>query len=89
MKPQLAILDEPAAGIDLPSIDEIEEVILSFKRAGGSVLLITHVEPVARIADRASYLCGGRIAFTGDPVEAAERYKARRCVICDGTVCSA
>ena len=78
MKPRLAILDEPAAGIDLPSLEEIEEVILGFRRAGGSVLLISHVEPVARMADRASYLCGGRIAFTGDPAEAAERYKSRR-----------
>jgi Fe-S cluster assembly ATP-binding protein len=88
MKPRLAILDEPAAGIDLPSMEEIEEVILSLKRAGGSVLLITHVEPVARIADRASYLCDGRIVFTGDPVKTAERYKARRCVTCDGKVCA-
>ncbi len=78
MKPRLAILDEPAAGIDLPSIEEIEEVILGFRRAGGSVLLISHVEPVARMADRGSYLCGGRIAFTGGPAEAAERYKSRR-----------
>lgn len=78
MKPRLAILDEPAAGIDLPSLEEIEEVILGFRRAGGSVLLISHVEPVARMADRASYLCGGRIVFTGDPGEAAERYKSRR-----------
>ena len=62
----------------MASLDEIEQVILELRGAGGSVLLITHVEPVARIADRASYLCGGRIAFTGDPAEAAERYARRR-----------
>jgi Fe-S cluster assembly ATP-binding protein len=89
MKPRLAILDEPAAGIDLPSMEEIEEVILGVRETGGSVLLITHVEPVARIADRASYLCGGRLVYTGDPGEAAERYKARRCTACDGKVCAA
>lgn len=75
LKPRLALLDEPAAGIDMPSLDEIERLILDLRSAGGAVLLITHVEPVARIADRASYLCGGRIAFTGDPAAAAARYR--------------
>jgi Fe-S cluster assembly ATP-binding protein len=88
LRPKLAILDEPAAGIDLASLEEITEVILGLKRAGSSVLLITHVESVARAADRASYLCGGRIVFTGDPALAAERYRTRRCTICDGEVCA-
>jgi Fe-S cluster assembly ATP-binding protein len=77
LQPRLALLDEPAAGIDMPSLEEIERLILDLRDAGSAVLLITHVEPVARIADRASYLCGGRIAFTGDPASAAARYRAR------------
>jgi Fe-S cluster assembly ATP-binding protein len=88
VQPRLALLDEPAAGIDMPSMEEIENVILELKRAGGSVLLITHVEPVARIASRASCLCGGRIVFSGDPAAAADRYRSRRCVICDGVTCT-
>lgn len=88
LRPRLALLDEPAAGIDMPSLDEIAQVILELRRAGGSVLLITYVEPVARIADRASYLCGGRILFTGDPGAAAERYRGLRCVACDGVTCA-
>jgi len=75
LQPRLALLDEPAAGIDMPSLDEIERVILDLRDAGGAVLLITHVEPVARIADRASYLRAGRIDFTGDPELAAARYR--------------
>jgi Fe-S cluster assembly ATP-binding protein len=77
LQPRLALLDEPAAGIDMPSLEEIERLIIDLRRAGGAVLLATHVEPVARIADRASYLCGGRIAFTGDPAAAAARYRER------------
>jgi Fe-S cluster assembly ATP-binding protein len=88
LQPRLALLDEPAAGIDMPSMEEIENVILELKRSGGSVLLITHVEPVARIASRASCLCGGRIVFSGDPAAAAERYRRRRCVTCDGVTCA-
>jgi Fe-S cluster assembly ATP-binding protein len=88
LQPRLAILDEPAAGIDLASMEEITEVILAFKREGSSVLLITHVESVVRAADRASHLCGGRIVYTGDPAIAAERYRTRRCTVCDGEVCA-
>lgn len=77
LQPRLALLDEPAAGIDMPSLEEIERVILDLRGAGSTVLLITHVESVARIANRASYLCGGRIAFTGDPATAAARYRER------------
>ena len=77
LEPRLALLDEPAAGIDMPSLEEIERLILDLRRAGAAVLLITHVEQVARIADRASYLCGGRIAFTGDPAATAARYRER------------
>jgi Fe-S cluster assembly ATP-binding protein len=87
LRPRLAILDEPAAGIDLASLEEIAAVITGLKRDGSSVLLITHVERVARIADRASLLCGGRIVCSGDPASTAERYRARRCVVCDGRTC--
>ncbi len=67
MKPKLAILDEPESGIDALSIDHIVDVIRTFSRTGSTVLLITHHEEVAAIADRASSLCGGAILKTGDP----------------------
>jgi Fe-S cluster assembly ATP-binding protein len=87
LRPRLAILDEPASGIDLLSIGEIAGVILSLKREGSSVLLITHQEEIARIADRASYLCKGKIIDTGPPDQIAEQYKSRACKVCDGIIC--
>lgn len=88
LKPRLAILDEPDSGIDMLSVQEIVDVIYSFKEFQASVLLITHREEIARIADRASQLCGGRIVFSGGPSEVAEHYKTRRCIVCDGNQCS-
>jgi Fe-S cluster assembly ATP-binding protein len=87
LHPRLAILDEPASGIDMLSLDEIAAVIRGLKQQGASVLLITHREEMTSIADRASYLCGGRIIFSGPPDAVAKRYKERRCVVCDGRVC--
>jgi Fe-S cluster assembly ATP-binding protein len=87
-RPKLAILDEPDSGIDMLSVQEIVDVIHSFKDFRASVLLITHREEIARVADRASQLCGGKIVFTGSPFEVADHYKTRRCIVCDGDQCS-
>ncbi len=88
MKPRLAILDEPAAGIDMLSISHIITVIRTLQENGGAVLLITHQEEVAAIADSASQLCNGRIIFSGDPAHVIEHFRGRTCVRCDGEVCS-
>ncbi len=87
MKPKLAILDEPAAGIDMLSITHIIDIIRALKENGGSVLLITHQEEVALIADRASQLCAGRMIFSGSPRETVNHFRGRSCVRCDGEVC--
>jgi Fe-S cluster assembly ATP-binding protein len=87
VKPTLAILDEPAAGIDMLSINHIINVIRAIKDSGGAVLLITHQEEVAAIADSASQLCNGRIIFSGAPTHVIEHFRGRTCVRCDGEVC--
>jgi len=87
LNPKLAILDEPDSGIDMLSTEDIINVINAFKENGASVLLITHREVIAMIADRASQLCGGRIVCSGEPEMVAEYYKSRRCLVCNGKVC--
>ena len=77
-----------APGIDMLSINHIIDIIRALKAAGGSVLLITHQEEVALIADRASQLCAGRIIFSGGPREAVDHFRGRTCVRCDGEVCN-
>lgn len=81
MKPRLAILDEPDSGIDALSIDHIVDVIRTYARSGTAVLLITHHEEVAAIADRASSLCGGTILKTSDPSTIA-RFFRNHCQEC-------
>jgi len=87
MKPRFAILDEPTAGIDMLSVQDMMNVIRSFKEGGASVLLITHQETIALMADHASQLCGGRIIASGNPKEVADQYKKGSCVRCDGERC--
>jgi len=87
LNPKLAILDEPDSGIDMLSTQDIINVIGAFKQGGSAVLLITHREEVAVIADQASQLCGGRIICSGNPAKVAEHYKARHCDVCSGREC--
>lgn len=84
LRPRLALLDEPAAGIDLRSLEEIARVIEGLRDAGSAVLLISHRQEMARIADRASQMCGGRLILSGEPDLVAERYREHHCVYCDG-----
>jgi Fe-S cluster assembly ATP-binding protein len=87
LRPRLAILDEPTAGIDLLSIADVTSLIDTLKRDGASVLLITHQESLAEHADCASQLCRGRIVRSGAPREVIEHYKSRACERCDGESC--
>lgn len=87
LNPRFAILDEPDSGIDMLSTQDIINVINAFKNNGSSVLLITHREEIALIADNASQMCRGKIVCSGSPKKVSEYYKSRKCLICDGEVC--
>lgn len=89
LKPKLAILDEPDSGIDMLSLQEVVDVIQELQSEGAAVLLITHRTEIARIANRASLLCGGRLAMTGEPGQIAERFRHRDFGVCDGETCHA
>ena len=82
LNPRLAILDEPDSGIDMLSIQDVINVINAFRKNGTSVLLITHREEIAKIADRASQLCHGKIICSGSPEKVAEHYKLQKCQTC-------
>jgi len=82
LKPRLCLLDEPISGIDLISAKGIVAVIRRIQQNGSSVLLISHLEEISSVADRASLRCGGRIVMTGDPDKIVRDYKSRHCVIC-------
>jgi Fe-S cluster assembly ATP-binding protein len=87
LNPKLAILDEPDSGIDMLSIQDVIHVINAFKKNGTAVLLITHREEIAGIADQASQLCHGKIICSGSPEKVAEHYKTQNCMICAKVEC--
>ena len=82
MNPKLAILDEPDSGIDFASIEDIAKVIQTLKERGSAVLMITHREEIAEIADVATLMCDGRVVQSGDPKEVGRKFKTM-CVTCE------
>ena len=70
MKPKLLILDEPTAGLDPDGQQELLTLIKKLKRAGLTILLVTHqMEQVAELADQVLVLATGKLVFSGSPRE--------------------
>ena len=78
LEPRVAILDEPDSGIDLLSTGDIIGVLRRLRDRGAAVLLITHQEEIARMADCASLIHRGRVVCTGRPHQVTAWYRAQR-----------
>ena len=64
--PPILILDEPTAGLDVPTARVIEEFILASKRSGKCILYSTHVmEEAEFLCDRIAVINEGRIRIIG------------------------
>jgi len=81
MNPKLAILDEPDSGIDMTSRDVIKQAIYTLKEKGSTVLLITHREDLAEMADRMALLCDGILEREGCAPDVLSFFKTK-CVKC-------
>ncbi len=75
MEPSIMILDEPTAGLDPKTRDEIlEQIARLHSETGMTVLLVSHsMEEVARLADLVVVFHDGAIALQGPPRELFQR----------------
>jgi len=78
MRPRLAILDEPDSGVDVLCMEDVISLVRHMADKGTSVLLITHRDEMASVADRASLMCGGAVVKSGTPDQVRD-YFAHRC----------
>lgn len=69
-KPSLLLLDEPFAGVDPLSIDDIKTMVKNLKTHGISVLITGHnVQEMIELIDRTYVIFNGRLLFQGSPIE--------------------
>ncbi len=77
--PPVLILDEPTAGLDVPSAHAVEQFILAAKGEGKCILLSTHVmEEAEYLSDRIAVIHQGRITAQGTMEELRERTGKQR-----------
>jgi len=81
LKPKYLILDEPTAGLDpLTKENLLKEIFSEIKKSGVTIILVSHnMEDIARFANRVVVLAQGKILFIGSPRElfAQEKILAR------------
>ena len=71
MQPEILVLDEPAAGLDPETKNEIFELLCRIRkeRNNAIVLVSHHMEDVAQFANRVWVMHEGKIAMNGTPEE--------------------
>ena len=71
LDPEILLVDEPSAGLDPITADEIDDLLLDRKKRGGvTLIVVTHNIPSARrLGDSLAMLHEGRVIARGPAVE--------------------
>lgn len=79
-RPELLVLDEPTAGVDLEHQRILADVLAELLRRGMAILVVLHeIGPLAPLVDRAIVLREGRVVHDGDlPRSTAELHDHHR-----------
>lgn len=68
--PEIFVLDEPSANLDLKTVADLTEIVARWKKAGKTVVIVEHrIHYLREIADRICYVKDGRIAHEWTPAE--------------------
>jgi energy-coupling factor transporter ATP-binding protein EcfA2 len=68
MDPKVLIIDEPTTGLDSTETRKLMELIVSFKKLGRTILIISHdMETIAKYCDNVIVMAQGTILTQGSP----------------------
>jgi lipopolysaccharide export system ATP-binding protein len=82
--PRYLLLDEPFAGVDPISVNDIRHLVADLKKRGIGVLITDHnVRETLEIVDRAYILHDGRVLMSGTPRDVVENENVRRVYLGD------
>jgi lipopolysaccharide export system ATP-binding protein len=77
--PKYILLDEPFAGVDPISINDVRNLVAELKSQGIGVLITDHnVRDTLKIVDRAYILHDGRVIISGLPADVVNNDNVRR-----------
>jgi phospholipid/cholesterol/gamma-HCH transport system ATP-binding protein len=70
LDPDILLVDEPSAGLDPITADEIDDLLVHLKKQGTTIVMVTHDIPSARhVGDELAMLHEGRLAAQGTAEE--------------------
>lgn len=70
MAPEVLVLDEPTAGLDPATREDLLGVVRALREEGTSVVIVSHdLDEVAEVADRVCVLENGEVRVVGAPEE--------------------
>ena len=77
--PKVLLLDEPFAGVDLLSIQDIKELLLKLQSRGCAVLVTDHnASQLLSVVDRAYVIANGSIVANGTPRQIVNTAEAKK-----------
>jgi len=77
--PKVLLLDEPFAGVDLLSIQDIKELLVKLQARGCAVLVTDHnASQLLSVVDRAYVIANGRIVANGTPRQIVNTTDAKK-----------
>jgi phospholipid/cholesterol/gamma-HCH transport system ATP-binding protein len=66
LDPDILLVDEPSAGLDPITSDEIDDLLVALKQRGTTIVMVTHNIPSARhVADDLAFLHEGKLIARG------------------------
>ena len=69
--PDLLVLDEPTAGVDVQSQQAFADALGALVARGATIVLVAHeLGPLGALVDRALVMRDGRVAYDGPPIDA-------------------
>jgi len=79
LQPSLLLLDEPFAGVDPITVEEIQRILRNLSGQGIAILITDHaVIETLRISDRAYILDQGQVIAEGSPQEIIDNERVRQ-----------
>lgn len=79
MHPEVLLLDEITAALDPEMVREVLDVVLDLAEEGRTMVIVTHEMQFAKaVADRVTFLEGGKIVEEGDPKKLFEKPETDR-----------
>lgn len=80
MKPQILILDEPSAALDVVHRNNVMGLVEKLRAAGKTIVHVTHFMDEVVFADHVIALDDGRVAFEGTPEALFEQHELVECL---------